>query len=70
MSRLIFGWLTSAIAGLPAWLGYGLADLATGLHWWAFPGRRHALMANLAVIMPRAARRDREKVAWRIMRYF
>ena len=70
MSRLLFGWLTSAIASLPAWLGYGLADLATGLHWLAFPGRRHGVMANLAVMMPRASRRDREKVARRIMRNY
>ena len=70
MSRLIYGWMTSLIASLPAWLGYGLADLATGIHWLAFPGRRHAVMANLAVMLPRASRSDRAKVARRIMRNF
>jgi len=70
MSRLIFGWLTWTIAGLPPWLGYALADLATGLHWLAFPGRRHAALANLAVILPRASRRDRARVARRMMRSY
>jgi len=65
MSRLIFGWLTMAIASLPPWLGYALADLATGLHW-CIPNRRHAALANLAVILPRASRRDRAQVARRI----
>ena len=67
MSRLIFGWLTSFIASLPAWLGYGVADLATGLHWMCFPARRHAVMANLAVMLPRASRGDRARIARRIM---
>ena len=70
MSRLIFGWLTSMIAGLPAWLGYGLADLATGFHWLAFPARRHAVMANLATILPRASRGDRARIAHRMMRSY
>src|SRR5262249_28316820 len=70
MSRLIFGWLTAAIASLPPWLGYGLADLATGLHWLAFPGRRHATLANLAVILPRASRRERARLARRMMRSY
>lgn len=70
MSRLIFGWLTGVIASLPAWLGYGLADLATGLHWLAFPSRRHAALANLATILPRASRRDRARIARRMMRSY
>jgi KDO2-lipid IV(A) lauroyltransferase len=70
MSRLIFGWLTQLIASLPPWLGYGLADLATGLHWLAFPVRRHAALANLATILPRAARRDRARLARRMMRSY
>lgn len=70
MSRLIFGWLTAGIASLPAWLGYALADLATGIHWLAFPGRRHAALANLAVILPRASRRDRARVARSMMRSY
>jgi len=70
MSRLIFGWLTAAIASLPPWLGYALADLATRIHWLAFPGRRHAVLANLAVILPRASRADRGRVARRMMRSY
>jgi lauroyl/myristoyl acyltransferase len=70
MSRLIFGWLTWCIAGLPPWLGYGLADLATGLHWLAFPARRHAVLANLAVILPRASRGDRARIGRRMMRSY
>ena len=70
MSRLVFGWLSWCIASLPPWLGYALADLATGLHWLAFPSRRHAVMANLAVILPRASRADRARVARRMMRSY
>ena len=70
MSRLIFGWLTGVIAGMPAWLGYALADLATGLHWSFFPARRHAVMANLAIMLPRASRGDRARIARRIMRSY
>lgn len=70
MSRIVFGWLTALIASLPPWLGYALADLATGLHWMAFPGRRHDTLANLAVILPRASRSDRAKVARRMMRSY
>ena len=70
MSRLVFGWLTWMISRLPPWLGYALADMATGLHWIAFPSRRHAVMANLAVILPRASRRDRARTARRMMRSY
>ncbi len=70
MSRMVFGWLTWCIASLPPWLGYALADLATGLHWYAFPGRRHAVLANLAVILPRASRADRARVGRRMMRSY
>ena len=70
MSRMVFGWLTWLIASVPPWLGYALADLATGVHWLAFPGRRHAALANLAVILPRASRADRARVARRMMRSY
>jgi len=66
MSRLIFGWLTWLASSLPPWLGYALADLATGPHWYGFPERRHAVLANLAVILPRASRSDRVKIGKRI----
>lgn len=70
MSRLLFGWLTAFIASLPPWLGYALADLATSVHWLAFPDRRHATLANLAVILPRSARADRVRIARRMMRSY
>src|SRR5260221_7154404 len=70
MSRLLFAGLTSLIARLPAWLGYAFADLATGIHWACFPVRRHAALANLAVILPRASRRDRSRIARRMMRSY
>jgi KDO2-lipid IV(A) lauroyltransferase len=70
MSRLIFGWLTWVASSLPPWLGYALADLATGLHWYGFPERRHAVLANLAVILPRASRSDRVRVGKRMVRSY
>src|SRR6266849_2519223 len=70
MSRVVFSGITWLIARLPPWLGYAIADLATAIHWLAFPGRRHAALANLAVILPRASRRDRARVARRMMRSY
>jgi KDO2-lipid IV(A) lauroyltransferase len=70
MSRLIFGWLTWVASSLPPWLGYALADLGTGLHWYGFPARRHAVLANLAVILPRASRSDRVRVGKRMVRSY
>src|SRR5215470_9314002 len=51
MSRLVFGWLTGLVAGMPAGLGYALASLLTGFHYHFFPRRRHAALANLAIVM-------------------
>lgn len=70
MSRLVYGWLTSLIAGMPMWLGYLLADAFTELHYRCFPARRHGALANLAVIMPRASRRDRVRIARAMMRSY
>ncbi len=70
MSRLVYGWLTAVISGMPAWLGYFLADLLTEIHFRFFPARRHAALANLAVILPRATRRERMRVARRMMRSY
>src|SRR5580765_3964487 len=70
MSRLIFGWLTSLVAGMPLGLGYFLADALTEVHFRLFPARRHAALANLAVILPRADRRDRARIARRMMRSY
>src|SRR5689334_17843747 len=70
MSRLVFGWLTAIIAGTPAWLGYRLADWATEIHYRFFPARRHAALANLAGMLPRASRRDRARVVRRMMRSY
>ena len=70
MSRLIFGWLTSLMAGLPLGVGYFLADSLSGLHFRLFPSRRHAALANLAVILPRADRRTRLGIVKKMMRSY
>lgn len=70
MSRLFYGWLTALIAGMPAWLGYLLADAFTEIHFRFFPERRHGVLANLAIILPRASRGDRMKIARRMMRSY
>ena len=70
MSRLIFGWLTSLMAGLPLGVGYFLADSLTELHFRLFPSRRHAALANLAVILPRADRRTRLGIVKSMMRSY
>lgn len=70
MSRLVFGWLTSLIASFPLSLGYLLADALTELHVQCFPSRRHAALANLAVVLPRASRRDRLRIVRRMMRSY
>jgi KDO2-lipid IV(A) lauroyltransferase len=67
MSRLIFGWLTGLIASLPLWLGYTIAGLATEIHFRCFPSRRHNALANLAVALPRATRRERLRIVRRMM---
>ena len=70
MSRLIFGWLTALMASLPLSLGYFLAGLFTEVHFRLFPERRHNVLANLAVAMPRATRRERMQIARRMMRSY
>jgi KDO2-lipid IV(A) lauroyltransferase len=70
MSRLVYGWLTALIAGMPLALGYALADLLTEVHFRFFPARRHAVLTNLAVMMPRATRRERIQVVRRMMRSY
>lgn len=70
MSRLVYGWLTALISGMPAWLGYLFADLLTEVHFRFFPSRRHGALANLAVALPRAGRRERVRVARRMMRSY
>ena len=70
MSRLVYGWLTAIIAGMPVGLGYFLADALTEVHYRFFPARRHGALANLAVILPRASRRDRARIARRMMRSY
>jgi KDO2-lipid IV(A) lauroyltransferase len=70
MSRVIYGWLTALMAGMPSWLGYALADALTELHFRCFPARRHAALANLAVMMPRASRKERLAVVRAMMRSY
>src|SRR5260221_11803822 len=67
MSRLVFGWLTALMAGMPLRLGYWLAQLLTEAHFRAFPSRRHAALANLAVALPHSSRRERMQFGGRIM---
>lgn len=70
MSRLLYGWLTALMASLPLGLGYAIADACTELHYRLFPSRRHAALANLAVVLPGASRRDRARIARRMMRSY
>jgi KDO2-lipid IV(A) lauroyltransferase len=70
MSRLVYGWLTGLVAGLPLGLGYALARLFTEVHFRAFPGRRHAALANLATILPGSSRRERLGIVRRMMRSY
>jgi KDO2-lipid IV(A) lauroyltransferase len=70
MHRLFFGWLTSIAASLPLWLGYGLARLLAGLHYALFPARRHAALANLAVVLPATSRRERARVVRQMMYHY
>jgi KDO2-lipid IV(A) lauroyltransferase len=70
MSRVIYVWLTALMASLPLKIGYTLADLATELHFRLFPSRRHAALANLAVVLPSAGRRDRMRIVRRMMRSY
>jgi lauroyl/myristoyl acyltransferase len=67
MSRLVFGWLTALMAGTPLGLGYLLARLLTEAHFRLFPSRRHAALANLAVALPGSSRRERMRIARRMM---
>ena len=70
MARLVYGWITGFVASLPLPIGYALAGLLTELHFRLFPSRRHAVLANLAVMLPGASRRDRMRVARRMMRSY
>jgi KDO2-lipid IV(A) lauroyltransferase len=70
MSRLVYEWLTALMATMPLGLGYGLAHALTELHFRLFPSRRHGALANLAVILPRATRHERMRVARRMMRSY
>jgi KDO2-lipid IV(A) lauroyltransferase len=67
MSRFIFGWLTAIVSGLPLGLGYAIADLLAEAHFRLFPSRRHAALANLAAVRPGLSRRDRMRIARRMM---
>ena len=70
MSRLVYGWLTALAAVIPPWLGYGVADLLTEVHFRFFPHRRHAALVNLAVVLPRATRRERLAIVRDMMRSY
>jgi KDO2-lipid IV(A) lauroyltransferase len=67
MSRLVYGWLTALIAGIPLSIGYFLARALTEVHLRVFPDRRHAALANLTAAMPGSSRRERLGVVRRMM---
>ncbi len=70
MARRVYGWLTGFVASLPLPAGYALAWLFTELHLRLFPARRHAALANLAVMLPGASRKDRLRVVRGMMRSY
>lgn len=70
MSRLIFGWLTGLVSSMPLRLGYALAGLLTEIHFRFFPARRHGALANLAVAMPEASRKERMRIVRSMMRNY
>jgi len=70
MPRLVYGWLTALASSLPLWLGYLVADALTEAHFRLFPARRHAALVNLAVILPRATRRERLAIVRDMMRSY
>jgi KDO2-lipid IV(A) lauroyltransferase len=70
MPRLVYGWLTALVSVLPLWLGYLVADALTEAHVRLFPARRHAALVNLAVILPRATRRERLAIVRDMMRSY
>ena len=67
MSRLVFGWLTGWIASVPLGFGYWIAELLGEVHFRFFPARRHKALANLAIMLPRASRRERLRIVRRMM---
>jgi KDO2-lipid IV(A) lauroyltransferase len=70
MPRLVYGWLTALVSSVPLWLGYRVADALTEAHFRLFPARRHAALVNLAVILPRATRRERLAIVRGMMRSY
>jgi len=70
MPRIVYGWLTALASSLPLWLGYLVADALTEVHFRFFPGRRHAALVNLTVILPRASRRERLAIVRDMMRSY
>ncbi len=70
MPRLFYGWLTALVSVLPLWFGYLVADALTEIHFRLFPARRHAALVNLAVVLPRATRRERLAVVRDMMRSY
>ena len=67
MSRIIYGWLTAFISSVPLGLGHWLAGVLAEVHYRFFPARRHAVLANLATILPSASRRDRVRICKHMM---
>jgi len=65
-----FGFLTTALARLPANVGYALADLLGFIHWACFPRRRRAALDNLAAMLPDVTKARRRQIARAMMRSY
>lgn len=70
MNANLFRALTAVIGRTPLPMGYLLADLLTPLHYYGFPRRRRALLANLAVALPDAESRSHRQTARSITRNY
>lgn len=66
----LFKALTAVIGRTPLRIGYLVADLLTPIHYHCFPGRRRALLANLAVALPDSSSTHRRQAARSIVRNY
>jgi KDO2-lipid IV(A) lauroyltransferase len=67
VSRLLFGCLSALLARVPLCAGYAIANALAPGHLWFFPKRRHAVLVNLATILPGRSRRERMRTVRRMM---
>ncbi len=67
MSRLLLACLSALTAAIPNRTGYAVARGLARAHLWFFPRRRHAVLVNLATILPGSSRRERMRAALKVM---